>query len=411
MKRSIWLIPAFMLVLAVGFFMGRGGQGSAVTGESSVATEWTCSMHPQIRAPEFGACPICGMDLIEAVGASASTTFQGMKLSEHARALARVETQRVQRRAVERELRLFGTLSVPETAQRTVTARVEGRIEKVHVDQDGAEVRTGMALVDFYSPGLYAAQQEFLDARRRGGHLVEAARERLIAWGLSEEQVDELAESGVAHDVVTLRAPQGGVVLRRDVVEGTWVKVGANLYEIAPLDPLWLKLEIYESQLAGVQEGNRLSFQLQAFPGEEFSGEIDFMSRVVDAQTHSVFARVVVPNPDRRLRPGMFVRAELHVPVEGEDLPLVIPVSAPLITGERAVVYVENPARAGEYTARVIELGLRAGDFYVVRSGLSEGEIVVSRGAFRIDSSLQIEGGPSMMDAPAPAHTHEGGSR
>jgi len=410
MKRNIWLIPAFMLVLAVGFFMGRAGEDHAVTDESSLATEWTCSMHPQIRAPEFGSCPICGMDLIEAVGASASTVHQGMQLSEHERALARVQTQKVQRRAVERELRLFGTLSVPETAQRTVTARIEGRIEKVHVDQDGAEVRAGMALVDFYSPGLYAAQQEFLDARRRGGHLADAARERLIAWGLSEDQVDQLAESGIARDVVTLRAPQGGVVLRRDVVEGTWVKVGASLYEIAPLDPLWLKLEIYESQLAGVREGNRLSFQLQAFPGEEFSGEIDFMSRVVDTQTHAVFARVVVPNPDRRLRPGMFVRAELHVPVEGEDLPLVIPVSAPLITGERAVVYVEKPGHAGEYTARVIELGLRAGDYYVVRSGLSEGEIVVSRGAFRIDSSLQIEGGPSMMDAPAQAHRHEGGS-
>lgn len=411
MKRSIWLIPAFMLVLAAGFFMGRGGQGQSVPADSAFATEWTCSMHPQIRSQEPGSCPLCGMDLIEVADSEVSTTHQGMELSEHERALARVQTQPAQRRAVERELRLFGTLSVPETAQRTVTARVEGRIEKVHVDQDGAEVRTGMALVDFYSPGLYAAQQEYLDARRRGGHLVEAARERLIAWGLSEEQVDELTRSGVAHDVVTLRAPQGGVVLRRDVVEGTWVGVGANLYEIAPLDPLWLKLEIYESQLAGVQEGNRLSFQLQAFPGEKFSGEIDFLSRVIDAQTHSVFARVVVPNPDRRLRPGMFGRAELQIPVGGVELPLVIPVSAPLITGERAVVYVENPVHAGEYSARVIELGLRAGDYYVVRSGLSEGELVVTRGAFRIDSSLQIEGGPSMMDAPAQAHTDEGGSR
>lgn len=395
MKRNAWIIPAVVIAVAIGYFLGRAGQGSHDV-ESAAPTTWTCSMHPQIQQPEFGDCPLCGMDLIEAVPTSAGPAAS-IQLSERDQQLASVETTVVERRAVAREVRLFGTLSVPESAERTVTARVAGRIERVHVDQEGVEVRQGVALVEFYSPDLYAAQQEFLEARARGSELADAARERLVAWGLTPDQVDQLARAGEARDVVTLRAPAAGVVLRRDVVEGRWVEIGAVLYEIAPLDPLWLKLEVYESQLEGVSEGQSVGFELQAFPGREFTGTVDFVGRVVDPQTHSVFARVVVTNSEHGLRPGMFARATLEVPVSGE--PLVVPVTAPLITGERAVVFVEHPQHPGEYSARRITLGPRAGDQYVVRSGLEVGERVVSRGAFRLDSSLQIEGRPSMMDA------------
>lgn len=276
---------------------------------------------------------------------------------------------------------------------------------------------------------------------------VDAAREKLRLWGLNAEQVALIERTGKVSDHITIYAPVGGIVVQKHAFEGMYVKTGMRIYTIADLSQVWVKLDAYESDLAWLRYGQTVEFSTEAHQGEVFEGSIVFIDPTLNEKTRTVKVRVNVANTQGKLKPGMFVRAtvrskiagggkamapELHgkwigpmhpeivrdkpgdCPICGMPLvkaeehfetlgadqakaPLVIPASAPLITGKRAVVYVQDPTRAGVYAGREIALGPRAGNFYLVGSGLAEGELVVTNGNFKIDSALQIMAKPSMM--------------
>ncbi len=191
------------------------------------------------------------------------------------------------------------------------------------------------------------------------------------------------------------------------------MKTGARIYTIADLSQVWVQLDAYESDLRWVHPGQEVEFSAEAYPGESFKGEIAFIDPMVNPRTRTARVRVNLANPGGKLKPEMFVRAVVQAeldPEAGEENPLVIPASAPLITGKRAVVYVEK--EPGLYEGREVILGSRAGDYYVVEDGLHEGERVVSRGNFKIDSAIQILAKPSMMNPEGgglvPGHDHGG---
>jgi Cu(I)/Ag(I) efflux system membrane fusion protein len=248
---------------------------------------------------------------------------------------------------------------------------------------------------------------------------VEAARRKLRLLGLSDERVAELEAGAEPREHILITAEAPGVVLERQAVEGQYVKQGGVLYTVADLSQVWLKLEAYERDLAWLREGQQVSFRTRNLPGQVFSGEIVFIDPVLDERTRTCEVRVEVPNPDGLIKPGLLVSARVEavlaeggVPVAGSDIanpPLVIPATAPLVTGNRAVVYVRQPdAEEPVYTGRTVELGPRADGAYLVAGGLQEGELVVVRGAFKIDSALQIQARESMMSLePAPAHAVE----
>ena len=276
-----------------------------------------------------------------------------------------------------------------------------------------------------------------------------AAQEKLRRWGLTNEQIEQAKKEGISSDHITIYAPMGGTVIHRNGQEGMYVDVGSRIYTIADLSQVWVMLDAYESDLGWLHYGQTVSFATEAYPGEVFEGRIAFIEPTLDKVTRTVKVRVNVPNPDGRLKPEMFVRATVRAKVategrvmdpnlagkwiapmhpeivkdgpgeceicgmalvKAEDLgyvavdtsveamPLVIPVSAVLKTGIRAIAYVEVPdAEQPTYEGREIVLGPRAGDFYLVRSGLQEGERVVTNGNFKIDSALQLMAKPSMM--------------
>jgi Cu(I)/Ag(I) efflux system membrane fusion protein len=416
-----------------GYVIGRGGAGApgeaaSVDLAAPEAEMWSCAMHPQIRQPKPGKCPICAMDLVPVVGADGSGVAgaRELRLSEAARKLAEIQTAPVERRMATAEVRMSGKIEYDETRVSHITAWVPGRLDRLYVDFTGLSVKRGDRMVSIYSPQLIAAQEELLQAiraadrlkdsdvdrlRRTSGQTVEAVREKLRLWGLAPEQISDIEKRGTASDHVELRAPEGGIVVRKDAIQGQYVTTGTRIYTIADLSRVWVKLDAYESDLPMLRVGQQVRFSAQALPGQVFEGEVAFIDPVLDTATRTAKVRVNLENPDGRLKPEMFVkgvvRAEVGSGLRGKA-PLVIPASAPLITGKRAVVYLEK--EPGLYAGKEIVLGPRAGDFYIVEEGLEEGQRVVTKGNFKIDSAVQILAGPSMMNpeggGPVPGHRH-----
>ncbi len=386
-------------------------------GKDEQSQVWTCSMHPQIRLPHPGKCPICGMTLIpvseekvDPRGQRAS--LREISLSPTAQKLAEVQVSPVERKAVEVTLRMVGMLTYDERKMAYITSWISGRLDKLYVDFTGTTVKKGQPMVYLYSPELLAAQSELIHAIRAARDLkksglgslratarqtIESAREKLRLWGLSEAQINDISRRGVPSDHMTILAPLTGTVVHKRGFEGMYVKTGTRIYTIADLSSLWLKLDAYESDLSWIRLGDRVRFETETYPGEEFTGTVTFIDPFLDEKTRTIKVRVDVANPKGRLRPGMFARAVLHAAINGAEPPLVIPATAPLLTGKRAVVYVAVPGRPGTFQGREVVLGPRADRYYVVRTGLREGEQVVTRGNFKIDSAVQILAKPSMM--------------
>jgi Cu(I)/Ag(I) efflux system membrane fusion protein len=319
----------------------------------------------------------------------------------------------VERRAVDVETRMLGKVQYDETRLGDITAWMGGRIDKLYVDYTGSNVKKGQRTASIYSPELLTAQAELIQSVKAIQNLEKstlrlvketavqtgaAARKKLRLLGLSNKQIDAVIERGTPSDHITLYAPMSGVVIQMDVVEGMYVKTGTRIYAIADLSVVWVVLEAYESDLPWIKLGQQVDFQTEAYPGEVFQGKMVYIDPVVSEKTRTVRVRVNVPNRGGKLKPGMFVSAVNWAETKGKEKPLVIPASAPLITGKRAVVYVEVPGKEGTYEGHEIVLGPRAGNFYVVKSGLSEGDLVVTKGNFKIDSAVQIMGKPSMMN-------------
>ncbi len=487
-KQKQLLIAALLIITAfvIGRFSGGGGShdhvqnsDAAVSSSTQETTIWTCSMHPQIRQPKPGKCPICGMTLIPV--SSSGDDKQGpreLKLTESARKLAEIEVAPVERKSVKIDVRMVGKVEYDETRMAYLTAWVPGRLDRLYVDYTGVPVKKGDHMVYIYSPDILIAQEELLQAvaavknlansnveivRQSAAATVEASREKLHLWGLTDEQIQSIEMSEKPMDHITIYAPIGGIVIHKNALEGSYVQTGTNIYTIADLEHVWVKLDAYESDLPWLRYGQEVEFYTEAYPGESFRGRIAFIDPVLNEKTRTVKVRVNVPNSNGKLKPNMFVRAvvqanvaaggsvidanlagkwisPMHPEIVKDDpgtcdicgmplvkaeslgflppeigsasAPLVIPDSAPLLTGKRAVVYVQSPNDPARFEGRTISLGSRAGPYYIVDAGLSEGELVVIKGNFKIDSALQIQAQPSMMNpeggGPAPGHHHGG---
>jgi len=407
------LVAAFTLGL-VARGPGSGGGDPHASDDHAAAdqapTVWTCSMHPQFQLPSPGECPICFMDLIpleddgrEGLGP------RDLVLSASAVALAEITTAPVEERFVAREVALVGKVTVDETRQRVISARVPGRIERLHVDHTGRTVRRGEKLADIYSPELYRARAELLAARAAAARGEPGAEQNLVAvhqrlrlWDLEPDQV--AAADG---ERITITAPTAGTVIRRDAVEGAYVTTGAPMFAIADLEHVWVELSAFERDLVWLELGQVVTFSTLALPGEPFAGTLVFIDPVLDERTRTVRVRLEAANPDGRLRPGMLVRGHVQAELARDGRPragrpdaappIVVPATAPLLTGQRAVVYLRLPGDEPHFQGRDVVLGPRAGDWFIVREGLAPGEQVVVHGAFKLDSALQIQARPSMM--------------
>lgn len=365
-------------------------------------TIWTCAMHPQIRMDEPGDCPICGMDLIPLKNSNAEIDDQAIEMSESAMKLAEVQTAIVSKGSTSKDILLYGKIQVDERLQQSQTAHVPGRIEQLLVNVTGEPVRKGQLIAKIYSPELVTAQKELIEAlslKDKYPAMVEASREKLRNWKLSEKQIEEIEQLGKVTSTFEIYANTSGIVSNRKVNEGDYVSKGAVLFDVVDLSRVWGVFDAYESDLAWISMNQHVDFTAQAIPGKTFSGKISFIDPVVDPATRIVRVRIELGNPGLALKPEMFINGTIHSTLKGSGDKLTIPQSAVLWTGTRSVVYVRIPeTEHPSFKLREITLGAAMKDTYVVLDGLSEGEEIVTNGTFSVDAAAQLAGKTSMMN-------------
>ena len=362
---------------------------------------WTCAMHPHIRMSEPGKCPICGMELIPLKQISSPSDSSVIQLSAEAMQLANVSTTLVSHKPVFKEIRLFGKVQADERLMQSQVAHIQGRIEKLVVNFNGESVTKGQVLALIYSPELITAQQELLEAlktKQTHPDIFEAAREKLRQLKLTEKQIEEVEISGTVQNNLEVVSNTTGIVTAIRIKNGDYITAGSIMYEVADLSHLWLMFDAYESDLEFLNKGDKLSFTVQALPGKKFSGNIAFIDPVINPVTRVAKVRVEVTNEAGRLKPEMFATAIISSDLSAFRNNLVVPRSAVLWTGKRSIVYVKQPGTEPVFKLRDVDLGPTLGDNYVIVNGLSEGEEIVTSGAFSVDAASQLEGKPSMMN-------------
>ncbi len=358
-------------------------------------------------------------------------------LSPRAQKLAQIEVAPVIRAFIPSEIRLYGKVDYDETKLEHITAWVPARIEKLYVNFTGMEVKSGDPMADYYSPELIVAQEELLQslnayqtlentntsfAKDQSKRNMESARTKLRLLGIHQRQIEAIEKNNQVSEFLTIYAPTSGIVIHKNALEGEYVKEGTEIFTIADLDEVWIQLEAYESDLVGLKLDQKITFTTDAHPGETFTGVITFIDPFLNEKTRTANVRVVASNQKGKLKPGMYVTGivDVYVSIDGKissqkptdtQPPLVIPATAPLITGKRTIVYIQDPNNASEYRLREIVLGPRVKDYYIVASGIQEGELVVVHGNFKIDSAAQIQAKPSMMSPegaskPMKGHGH-----
>jgi len=417
------------ITLFAGLFFGwllfhgsKSESASAQTTEEHAGekkTIWTCSMHPQIRMDHTGKCPICGMDLIplhENAGSEPAISPDEIQMTAEAIKIADIQTMIVHKAYPYREVYLLGKVKPDERNITELTARFGGRIEKLYVNFTGQNVGKGEKLTTIYSPAMVVAQKELLEAqeyKQSNPDFYKAARNKLKLWDLTDGQIDDIEKKGEARSYFDVLSPIAGTVTQRNVGSGDYVKEGNVLFQVIDLTKIWIMFEAYESDLPWIRPGDKINFTIQSFPGKNFSGHVSFIDPFIDPKTRIARVRVEMQNPGLLLKPEMFANGLITSAIAGNKKDLMIPKTAVLWTGKRAVVYVKIPDRQQpSFKYREIVLGPSAGAFYVVSEGLQQGEEIAVNGVFKIDAAAQLAGKPSMMNPEggktSTGHNHAG---
>tara|TARA_R110002111_G_scaffold247140_5_gene310196 strand:+ start:8980 stop:11070 length:2091 start_codon:yes stop_codon:yes gene_type:complete len=466
LPAGLFLAVGLLLIVLLGVAQRVGWVQTGATSPATMAQDgksqiYTCPMHPQIRQPTPGRCPICGMALVPAAKSGASIDQMAINIDPAQRRLANIQTAEVKSEPVSSKIETIGAIQIDESRQATIAAYINGRIEKLFADYTGVEVEKGDHLAVVYSPELYSAQIELLESgnalqkmtsgalaavREVQGKLVANSRQKLVELGMTEAQINQLLTTGKAESRLTIYAPMGGTVTQKLAEEGKYIKAGEPIYRIANLTTVWLMLELYPEDASRIRFGQLVEAELQSLPGKALKGRVVFIDPTVNQSRRTVGVRVEFLNEDGQLRPGDYAKAQITVPIGPQgnvyddelagkwispmhpqiirDQPGDCPICGMKLVPTSRYGYTEHPVaqrealtvprsavllagnhsviyvetKPGRFELRNVTLGPMLGDRAVILDGVKQGEKVATAGNFLIDSQMQLSGKPSLID-------------
>jgi len=363
---------------------------------------YTCSMHPQVMQDKPGNCPICGMKLIQ-VTKTSTPENEDVQLSEQQIQLGNILTDTIRSGMIGEQMVLTAILNADQRKINAVSARVMGRIERLYFKNIGDYVRKGDKLFDIYSEELNNAKQEYILALEKKKildnslidftALIQSAKNKLLLWGLSEAQIQEMAVKKATTPITTFFSPVAGYINTLDISEGEYAMEGATIVRIVDLSTLWAEAQVYTSQLSQIDNNAAVSVQFPDLPGKQTNGRIEFMNPEINPQTRINLLRVNITNSGNLLKPGM----PAYVTIKGKQVnTLTLPSDAVLRTGSGASVWVQTGKRS--FKSRMVEIGIEDGDRVQIKSGLQSGDIVVISGAYLLNSEFIFKKGANPME-------------
>jgi Cu(I)/Ag(I) efflux system membrane fusion protein len=377
----------------LGFTVGSKGlklqsaDGESAAEDDDAIAYYTCPMHTSVKADAPGQCPICSMDLTPVTHGELKSGILRVDFERLQR--IGVRFTKVEREALTRTITTVGEVVLDENRLRDVTVRTAGWVDKLYVEETGELVQRGQALLELYSPEILTGAEELLAARRATSsakdRLVSAAERKLSLLGMTRAQIAQLVRREQARDRITIAAPTGGYVIEKNVVEGNRVEADTAMFRIADLSEVWIDAQIYEADLPLVKTGQPAQVSLAFVPGRHFVGAIDYVHPRLDPRTRTVRARIVLPNPELVLRPGMFADVDIEVDL-GERL--VVPQEAVIYAGPRRLVFVD--IGDGRLQPRPVSTGVQVPGLVEIVSGVALGERIVASGNFLIAAESRI---------------------
>lgn len=361
---------------------------------------YTCSMHPQIMQDKPGTCPICHMELI--VVKRTNTAADEIMLNDEQIRLGNIQTDTIRNGMIGDKVILTATLNTDESKVNSINARIMGRIDRLYFKNMGDFVSKGAHLYDLYSEELNNAKQEYIAALEKQqtldnsiidfNRLLQSAKQKLLLWGMSEAQVNELAKTKKASPLTSFYSNESGFITELPVMEGQYVSEGSTVVKLANLSSLWAEAQVYTSQLSAIDLKGTATVQFPDIPGKEWKGSIEFANPEIVSDSRLNLVRVSIPNPNGLLKPGM----PAYVSIKSKELnTLTLPSDAVLRDGKMNVVWVQSGKNS--YKMKMVQTGLESGDRLEIKSGLQNGDVVVTRGAYLLNSEFVFKKGADAM--------------
>ncbi|MBI4518082.1 MAG: efflux RND transporter periplasmic adaptor subunit [Deltaproteobacteria bacterium] len=430
-RRLLVAALAVALLAGVAYVSWKAGtmRGPAAESQSPAAARYHCPMHPTMVSNQPGDCPICGMRMVPIDEGASAEELEGpvvepgprvagraaIRLPEGRRQLIGVRTTAVARKPLRRTIKAVGQVTYDETRMHHVHTKTGGWVEHLYANATGEMVKAGEPLLTIYSPELVASAQEYLialEAQKRLGEaalpsvrqgaaqLLASARQRLLLFDLTPQQIKALEQSQEAPTTNVLHAPISGHIIARNVTQGERIDSGTKLLDIADLSRVWVLADIYEYELPFVHLGQAASMKLSYLPGKVFAGEVTLIYPVVTEATRTVKVRIEFANGDFTLKPQMYAEVAIDSTL-GEAL--LVPQSAVISSGRRDLVFVDRGD--GYLEPRQLDIGMRLADEFEVIAGLVEGERVLTSGNFLVDSESKLTAALAEAGSAA-GHSH-----